>query len=52
LELIHDIACIWVNALDNDEIKDRKKASLFKILMEHRINDDDDENDDLEAEEG
>ncbi len=51
MDLIHEIACIWVDALDNDEIKDRKKASLFKILMERRIDDDDDD-DDLEAEEG
>ena len=51
MDLIHEIVCIWVDALDNDEIKDRKKASLFKILMERRIDDDDDD-DDLEAEEG
>lgn len=50
MDLIHEIACIWVDALDNDEIKDRKKASLFKILMERRIDDDDDDND-LETEE-
>ena len=32
LDLIHWIAQVWVNALDNNEIKDTKKASLYKII--------------------